>query len=78
MYDGRGSVREEGKGRVKATKKIKKGDKLVMNVSLKEGLVKWLLEGEELVRHEDETLKDKSITWAPFIKMWDRGDSVEF
>ena len=39
MYDGRGSVREEGKGRVKATKKIKKGDKLVMNVSLKEGLI---------------------------------------
>ena len=72
-----GNIYGDGKGWIKETKiKPKEGSTVLMSVSILKGEIYWEIDGKKTESYFMDRLKDKSIKWVPFIKMYCTGDEV--
>ena len=52
-------------------------DKVTVIVKIETGEVTWLINGQERQRYKMEKIKNKSIEWVPYIRMFVVGTKVE-
>ena len=47
-----------------------------VTTDLKDGNIEWEVNGEKHSLNSMANLKDRNTEWAPYLLMWDKGDTV--
>ena len=70
----------DGKGEIERSEetKVKDGDILKMKVWQEKGEIEWLINGEQEYSYSMPRIKDTTIQWVPFVRVFHTNTQFEW